>query len=224
MADKPKTLTAMEDLRELLAHIRKLRDAARNEDASALLTAIAEDLETIVSGLAAEQQAAVEAEREACAKLIAIVEIFTGDQYGGYTAPSPDAKELARAIRSRGSSDALEAVKAEARKRGLLDHLRHQREFSEKTFGPGQRTAGVLAHIRKELNEIESAPLDLSEWMDVVILALDGAWRAGYSPEEIVAGLTEKQARNEAREWPDWRTQPADAPIEHVRTEASDGS
>ena len=99
-----------------------------------------------------------------------------------------------------------------------VEHLRRQREFSERTFGPGARTKGVLDHIRKELAEIEDAPADLSEWADVVILALDGAWRAGHEPHEIIAAIKAKQARNEAREWPDWRTAPADQAIEHVRS------
>lgn len=102
----------------------------------------------------------------------------------------------------------------------LVAHVQRAREFSERTFGPGARTAGVVAHIRKELAEIEAAPDDLSEWIDVVILALDGAWRAGYSAEQIVDALAAKQAKNEARTWPDWRTAPADGPIEHVRDEA----
>ncbi len=102
----------------------------------------------------------------------------------------------------------------------LVAHIRRAKAFSERTFGPGARTAGVVAHIRKELVEIEAAPADLSEWIDVVILALDGAWRAGYSAEHIVEALAAKQAKNEARKWPDWRTAPADGPIEHVRDEA----
>lgn len=97
-------------------------------------------------------------------------------------------------------------------------HLVRQRTFSEKTFGPGPRTAGVLDHIRKELIEIEAAPADLSEWIDVVILALDGAWRAGHSPDQIIGALVVKQDRNEARVWPDWRTAPTDRAIEHDRS------
>lgn len=101
-----------------------------------------------------------------------------------------------------------------------VEHLRRQREFSERTFGPGARTKGVLDHIRKELAEIEDAPDDLGEWVDVVILALDGAWRAGHEPHEIITAIKAKQARNEARSWPDWRTAPADQAIEHVRAPA----
>ncbi|HHJ1578118.1 dATP/dGTP pyrophosphohydrolase domain-containing protein [Pseudomonas aeruginosa] len=82
------------------------------------------------------------------------------------------------------------------RARGRLDvfrfdlHLERQRRFSERTFGPGSRAAGVVDHIRKELREIEEAPGDLAEWIDVVILALDGAWRTGATPaRQIGEGL-----------------------------------
>ncbi len=46
--------------------------------------------------------------------------------------------------------------------------------WSSMTFGPGPRTEGVLAHIRKELIEITKDPTDPIEWIDVAILALDG--------------------------------------------------
>lgn len=98
-------------------------------------------------------------------------------------------------------------------------HLARQRAFSFKTFGPaGTRTKGIIDHIRKELVEIEANPGDLSEWIDVVILAFDGALRRGYEPEEIAAALEAKQTKNEGRTWPDWRTMPADKAIEHDRT------
>lgn len=99
----------------------------------------------------------------------------------------------------------------------LIAHLNRQRAWSERTFGPGFRTAGVIDHIRKELREIEASPSDLEEWIDVVILAFDGAWRAGYEPVAIAEALALKQARNEARKWPDWRTAPANKAIEHIR-------
>ena len=70
----------------------------------------------------------------------------------------------------------------------FLTHLQRQREWSEKTFGPEDRAFGIVAHIKKELDEIIDKPNDISEWIDVVILALDGAWRAGYTPDEIIAG------------------------------------
>lgn len=108
------------------------------------------------------------------------------------------------------SADRLDAM-------DLVAHLHRQRAFSARAFGPGTRTAGVLDHIRKELKEIEAKPDDLSEWIDVVLLACDGAWRQGYSPERIAEALAAKLARNEARTWPDWRTADPNKAIEHVR-------
>lgn len=105
----------------------------------------------------------------------------------------------------------------------FVAHLRRQREFSERTFGPGKRLAGVIDHIRKELEEVWRAAEDgeptLPEWVDVIILALDGAWRSGATPQEISAAIAAKQARNEARKWPDWRSADPDKAIEHDRTQ-----
>jgi len=98
-------------------------------------------------------------------------------------------------------------------------HLIRQRAFSLATFGPGPRTAGVCDHIRKELVEVEAAPDDITEWADVVILAFDGALRAGHEPQAIIDAIKAKQTRNESREWPDWRTQDPTKAIEHIRTE-----
>ena len=96
-------------------------------------------------------------------------------------------------------------------------HLYRQRIWSEKTFGPGTRAKGVVDHIRKELLEIEADPADLKEWIDVVVLAIDGAWRSGSSPRQIIDQIVATQARNEGRNWPDWRTLSPDQAIEHVR-------
>lgn len=97
----------------------------------------------------------------------------------------------------------------------LVQFIGEQIEFSERTFGPGTRTSGVIAHIRKELAEIEESPHDLTEWVDVMLLAFDGAWRAGYRPDEIAAALRAKFEKNKRRSWPDWR-QNTDGPIEHI--------
>jgi hypothetical protein len=97
----------------------------------------------------------------------------------------------------------------------LAQYIERQKCWSQKTFGDGPRTKGITAHIRKELSEIENAPSDIREWIDVVILALDGAWRAGHSPKMIVAALQEKQVINFQRQYPMPASQ--DEPSEHVR-------
>lgn len=98
---------------------------------------------------------------------------------------------------------------------GLARYIARQRSWSRRVFGHGRRTGGLAEHIRKELVEIAEHPTDLLEWIDVVILALDGAWRAGYTPDEIVAALEGKQQANMARQWPAPVSE--DMPVEHVK-------
>lgn len=111
----------------------------------------------------------------------------------------------------------------------LFKHLLRQIVFSRRTFGPDPRQAGVADHIRKELAEIEAAATAdarLKEWIDVIILGLDGAWRSQIETgaadtviaARIVAAIEEKQSLNEARVWPDWRAMPTDRAIEHDRS------
>lgn len=95
-------------------------------------------------------------------------------------------------------------------------HLARQRQFSEKTFGPGPRAKGVVDHIRRELVEIEEDPSDVFEWVNVLILAFDGALRQGHEPQDILDTLLVKQSMNELRDWPDWREFSEDEAIEHV--------
>jgi Protein of unknown function (DUF550) len=103
----------------------------------------------------------------------------------------------------------------------LIGHLYRQREWSERTFGPGPRVDGIIDHFLNEMKEvIKCQGEELEEWIDMVILALDGAWRAGFEPAEIAAALQAKQQKNEQREWPDWRTAETGKAIEHVRTDA----
>ena len=101
----------------------------------------------------------------------------------------------------------------------FLAHLRRQAEFSARTFGPGARVDGVTDHIAKELQEVRDSGGALAEWVDVIILGLDGAWRSGASPEQIVEALVAKQTKNEGRKWPDWRTAPEGKAIEHDRSQ-----
>lgn len=110
----------------------------------------------------------------------------------------------------------------------LEQHLIRQMAFSHATFGQGERTKGVIDHIRKELVEVEQSDGSAVEWVDVVILALDGLTRrlafcgAERGDPAAVAKaacdlIISKQTRNEARNWPDWRTQSTNRAIEHVR-------
>jgi hypothetical protein len=103
----------------------------------------------------------------------------------------------------------------------LSKYVYDQMEWSEKTFGPGSREKGIIEHIKKELIEIENAKGSqekYKEWIDVIILALDGIWRAGLTPEQIEVALARKQIINMQRRWPDWRDGSPDKAIEHDRS------
>lgn len=93
--------------------------------------------------------------------------------------------------------------------------LARQIPWSTKTFGTGKRTLGITRHIEKEIQEIRDKPDDLMEWVDVILLGLDGAWRSGASAEEIASGLETKQAYNIKRKWP--KVTNEDEAVEHVR-------
>lgn len=94
----------------------------------------------------------------------------------------------------------------------LIDYIRRHIKWSRATFGRGKFTIRLVRHIRKELLEIEAAPTDLEEWIDVLILGLDGAWRAGYTAEEIAAMLEAKLKKNQSRVFllPDDPNEPAE--------------
>jgi hypothetical protein len=88
-------------------------------------------------------------------------------------------------------------------------------EWTEATFGPGLRTKGITAHIRKELIEIENEPTKLEEWIDVILLALDGARRTGAKGTQIMQELERKLAVCQERVYPFPESE--DHPSEHVR-------
>jgi hypothetical protein len=94
-------------------------------------------------------------------------------------------------------------------------YIERQKAWSLRTFGPGYRTGGVTKHIEKEIAEVRAAPGDLDEWIDIAILAIDGAWRCGHSPADICDALERIQMRNFARTYPMPTSQ--EEPSEHLR-------
>jgi hypothetical protein len=110
----------------------------------------------------------------------------------------------------------------------LKQHLIRQMAFSHATFGHGEATEGLIDHIRKELIELEDANGESSEWVDVVLLALDGLTRRlafcngdRKDPREVADMacriIEGKQTKNEARKWPDFRTVDRSKAIEHIK-------
>jgi len=121
----------------------------------------------------------------------------------------------------------------------FVSHLTRQIAVSRALFGPGARTKAVLDHIRKEIEEVEAARSEskvdeefsprAEEWVDLVILSVDGLTRqlwdefpdadADVIAEMAVEMIAGKQGRNEKRSWPDWRKADPDKAIEHDRSE-----
>lgn len=132
---------------------------------------------------------------------------------------------------------------------GVTDHIR--KELIELGAPPSDLEQALLNHAAyftypKEVDailrdrairrgQVEHVG-DPDEWVDEVILSLDGMWRAldrdahgnltaREIAEIIVEKIVGKQAKNEKRDWPDWRTASPDKAIEHDRTgEATDGA
>lgn len=98
------------------------------------------------------------------------------------------------------------------------EHLERQSAFSQATFGPGTRINGVLDHISKEIEEVRADPQDITEWADLLILALDGALRQGFDPQDILDAVQLKQIKNEGRTWPHWKDSDPNKAIEHIET------
>lgn len=114
-----------------------------------------------------------------------------------------------------------EAVEAEHTSRDLALYLARQKEWSAKTFGSSERRLGIVEHIGKELAEVvaaRTAEESLEEWCDIAILALDGAWRSGFTPEQVWSQLCRKQRLNLHRRWPP--IGPEDRAKEHIREAA----
>lgn len=101
----------------------------------------------------------------------------------------------------------------------IFNFLSDLARWSEKTFKPGRRTKGLIKHIEKELDEVRNAPNDYQraeEWVDIAMLALDGAIRSlNGCPAMAEDVLRRKFLAVQLREWPEQTSE--DEPCEHVR-------
>lgn len=88
--------------------------------------------------------------------------------------------------------------------------------WSQITFGNDEARGpmGPLKHLEKEAREAQSAPDDIVEYADCLLLILDASRRAGIAPWKLVAAAHEKLTINEERDWP---AEITDEPVEHIR-------
>lgn len=107
---------------------------------------------------------------------------------------------------------------------GMTLFIRLYKTFSNKAFGPptpeNNREAGIIDHIKKELKEIQKADTPeekMNEWVDIILLGIDGAGRTGCTSAKIAKAVWAKYQKNLVRSWPDWRTVGPDKAVQHKR-------
>lgn len=93
-------------------------------------------------------------------------------------------------------------------------YLKKQIKWSKKAFGTSKRTVGITKHINKEVDEVLAKPDDLSEWIDIIILAMDGYWRHGGTSSSLMKDLRNKLKINMSRVYPKVSD---DEPSQHVK-------
>lgn len=107
----------------------------------------------------------------------------------------------------------------------LVTFIHDHWTWSQKTFGEGDRTEGLLKHIARESDEVRAADHPdqaLGQWVDIIILAIDGALRAGHTPLAVAQAILNKHRINKGRRWPPLVNQIPGEPNEHIR-EAPNG-
>ena len=89
----------------------------------------------------------------------------------------------------------------------LMDEIS---EWSNATFGEGQRNPAIAYHLKKEVDELidifENHPSDeyqrlWFEYADCMMLLLDSASHVGFSAEGLLSAVKEKLEINKNRKW-----------------------
>jgi len=123
-------------------------------------------------------------------------------------------------------------------------YYEHHVKWSKNTFGPVENRGfeGVIAHLRKEINELEEAkekferakklpsgPIEnifekqeaknnlAEEIADIIILSLEMYNLMQVDSNEISVALVLKQDKNKSRRWPAVEDQVDGQPIEHIK-------
>lgn len=115
---------------------------------------------------------------------------------------------------SAGYSVQLEEVRKNLSLNKLFHSLGKHRDWTFDTAGPGLRTEGLLTHIAKESDEIRKDPTDRKEWIDIILLGMDGYYRTGGTHWTLIEDLIEKIEKILRRKW---AKVSGDQPMEHTR-------
>lgn len=99
----------------------------------------------------------------------------------------------------------------------MTDFKRFQTEchrWSEQTFGIGRSPDGPIAHLVKEVEELQKQPYDLMEYADCLMLILDAASNADIPADILLEAAWDKLEINRHR---DWGKPDENGVVEHVR-------
>ena len=101
----------------------------------------------------------------------------------------------------------------------IMDNIK---EWSDATFGEMQRTPGMVAHLKKEVDELakEVAQNDNElgiqiELADCLMLLLDVASHSGIDAESLLFEVEHKLGINKIRKWGEPNT---NGSIEHIKS------
>ncbi len=95
--------------------------------------------------------------------------------------------------------------------------------WGRETHGEGDKQERLLNHIALEIEEVRESEGSPTEWVDLVILALDGLTRSYGDVTPLIAAtkaaeeIERKWDKNTTRDWPDPKKHPDDKPMEHIR-------
>lgn len=73
----------------------------------------------------------------------------------------------------------------------LLAFFEEHRRWSLRTFGK-RKPEPPLYHLQEEVEEMLDNPKDIKEYADGILLIMDAAQNAGFTPEEVIAAMMQK--------------------------------
>lgn len=73
----------------------------------------------------------------------------------------------------------------------LLAFFEEHRRWSLRTFGK-RKPEPPLYHLQEEVEEMLDNPKDIKEYADGILLIMDAAQNAGFTPEEVLAAMMQK--------------------------------
>jgi dATP/dGTP diphosphohydrolase len=94
---------------------------------------------------------------------------------------------------------------------GLQDQLK---AWSDETFGSHERRLGMIAHLKRECDELAEDPGDIKEMADCFLLLLDIAAHGGYSVADLMKAASAKFTECKKRKWGSVQE---DGSVEHIK-------